>query len=63
MPLMLHRKLDSLGVHGWIAYDDQDEVEVLLLHPSRLLEGKFASKPYKNLPPKKRRLYDDRQRV
>ena len=60
---MLYRELDALGVHGWIAYDDQDELEVLLLHPSRLLEGKFANTPHKKLPPKKRRLYDDRQRV
>jgi hypothetical protein len=63
VPLMLHRKLDSLGVHGWIAYDDKNEVEVLLLHPSRLLEGKFASKSHKKLPPKKRRLFDGRQQV
>jgi hypothetical protein len=57
VPLMLYRKLDSLGVHGWIAYDDMDEIEVLLLHPSRLLESKFANKPHKNIPIKKRRLF------
>ena len=41
-------------------YDDRDDLEVLLLHPSRLLEGKFANKPHKKLLPKKRWLYDDR---
>lgn len=57
VPLMIYRKLDQLGVHGWIAYDDNDELEILLLNPSDLLAHKFTGKPHTRLPLKKRTLH------
>jgi len=60
VPAMLYRKLYDDDVHGWIAYDDQNELEVLIIKPKKYLKQKFAGKPHSRLPKKKRILSDGR---
>ena len=57
---MLYRQLDQAGIHGWIAYDDEEDLEVMILKPKKYLKQKFAGKPHSRLPKKKRILSDGR---
>jgi len=57
---MLYRQLDQAGIHGWIAFDDGEELEVMVLKPKKYIAQKFAGHHHKRLPRKKRDLNDGR---
>jgi hypothetical protein len=54
VPMMLYRALENEGIHGWVAYDDNDMVECLLLRPHRLLKRRLHGMENKKMPPKKK---------
>ena len=57
---MLYRQLDQAGIHGWIAFDDGEELEVMVLKPKKYIAQKFAGHHHKRLTRKKRDLNDGR---
>lgn len=58
VPLMLFRALEDEGIHGWVANDDEDLVECLLLKPHALLQEQYGGLSHTRMPAKKRHLHD-----